>query len=225
MPSAVCGSNDFTFVERSPAFALDPARNWGVGFFSYSDDERATLAGGAYRTGTNNTGDDVGDGNDMAYTARATALERYRALPPQDLSDVEYWDLEQAKLRRGGKPPMFAGEIALVTGAASGIGKACVESLMARGASVVALDIDPGVATMKKRPDFLGLACDVTSEEQIANALEHAVEAFGGLDMLVAQAQAQFEWWTGHKPADRVIREAAVARLTGAVTEQAEDRK
>src|SRR5689334_8066884 len=57
---------------------------------------------------------------------RAEALGGFRALPAKDLFDVEYWDLEQAKLKKGGKPPAFAGEVALVTGAASGIGKAAV---------------------------------------------------------------------------------------------------
>jgi rhamnose utilization protein RhaD (predicted bifunctional aldolase and dehydrogenase) len=73
---------------------------------------------------------------------RAALLGGYRALPARDIFDVEYWDLEQAKLRKAGAPPPFAGEIALVTGAASGIGKACVEALHARGAAVVGLDID-----------------------------------------------------------------------------------
>ena len=55
---------------------------------------------------------------------RAALLGGYRALPARDIFDVEYWDLEQAKLRKAGALPPFAGEIALVTGAASGIGKA-----------------------------------------------------------------------------------------------------
>ena len=76
---------------------------------------------------------------------RATALGGYRALPEKDIFDVEYWDLEQAKLRKAGKPPAFTGEVALVTGAASGIGKACVEAFLARGAAVVALDVNPAV--------------------------------------------------------------------------------
>ncbi len=58
---------------------------------------------------------------------RAEMLGGYRALPVTDLFDMEYWELEQAKLKRQGAPKAFAGEIALVTGAASGIGKACVE--------------------------------------------------------------------------------------------------
>ena len=119
---------------------------------------------------------------------RATALGGYRALPPQDLFDVEYWDLEQAKLKKGGKPPPFAGEVALVTGGASGIGKACVEALLARGAAVVALDRNPAIATLHRRPDFLGLHTDITDEAAVAAALEATACAFGGLDMLVLNA-------------------------------------
>ena len=77
----------------------------------------------------------------------------------------------------------------IVTGAASGIGKACVESLLKRGAAVVCLDIDADVITSgKQRPDYLGLQCDVTSEDAISAALESAVRAFGGLDMLILNA-------------------------------------
>src|SRR5581483_6985516 len=74
---------------------------------------------------------------------RAEALGGFRALPAKDLFDVEYWDLEQAKLKKGGKPPAFAGEVALVTGAASGIGKAAVAAFLARGAAVVGFDLNP----------------------------------------------------------------------------------
>ncbi|NLF02254.1 MAG: SDR family NAD(P)-dependent oxidoreductase [Anaerolineales bacterium] len=86
------------------------------------------------------------------------------------------------------KSRMFAGEVALVTGAASGIGKACVESFLARGAAVVGLDINPHVADMLDRPDYLGIACDLTNEDALCQALETAVRAFGGLDMLVPNA-------------------------------------
>ena len=83
---------------------------------------------------------------------------------------------------------VFSGEVALVTGAASGIGHACVDALLARGASVVGLDLDSVIPTSRQRPDFLGITCDITSASQVAAALERAVDAYGGLDMLVLNA-------------------------------------
>ena len=124
----------------------------------------------------------------MRVMQRSQALGGYRALPARQLFEVEYWDLEQAKLKKGGTPPPHAGEIALVTGAASGIGKACAEALLARGAAVVGLDINPAVETLYQRKDFLGLRCDLTDEQAIKLALERAVIAYGGLDMLVLNA-------------------------------------
>lgn len=124
----------------------------------------------------------------MDVIERAERLGGWRALSPRDLFDMEYWDLEQAKLAKAGKPPVFAGEVALVTGAASGIGRACVESLLARGAAVVGLDVDPRVETLFARPDFLGLSCDVTVEEDVTEALGEGVAAFGGVDLLILNA-------------------------------------
>ena len=120
---------------------------------------------------------------------RAEALGGYRALSEDELFEFEYWDLEQAKLRRAGQPPMFAGEIACVTGAASGIGKACVEALLKRGAAVVGLDIvEQPQDSAGQRPDYLSLQCDVTSEEAVTAALEKAGRQFGGMDMLILNA-------------------------------------
>lgn len=125
----------------------------------------------------------------MDVIARAEALGGYCALSEKELFEFEYWDLEQAKLRRAGAPPGFGGEIACVTGAASGIGKACVEALLKRGAAVAGLDLDPQVATCAgQRPDYLGMQCDVTSREAVEEALERAVRTFGGLDMLILNA-------------------------------------
>ena len=141
---------------------------------------------------------------------RAEALGGFQALSSKDIFDVEYWDLEQAKLKKGGARAAFAGEIALVTGAASGIGKAAVAAFLARGAAVVALDVDENIETLHARADFLGLRCDITDETQVGDALERAVLAFGGLDMLVLNA--------GIFPASRRIAELPINEWRRAMT-------
>jgi rhamnose utilization protein RhaD (predicted bifunctional aldolase and dehydrogenase)/NAD(P)-dependent dehydrogenase (short-subunit alcohol dehydrogenase family) len=127
----------------------------------------------------------------MDIIERAERLGGWRALPERDLFDMEYWDLEQAKLKKSGNPPVFAGEVALVTGAASGIGRASVDALLARGAAVVGLDRDPAILALSGlsgRADFRGIVCDVTDETAVRRALAETVDAFGGLDMLVLNA-------------------------------------
>jgi rhamnose utilization protein RhaD (predicted bifunctional aldolase and dehydrogenase)/NAD(P)-dependent dehydrogenase (short-subunit alcohol dehydrogenase family) len=119
---------------------------------------------------------------------RAERLEAWQALPAEDVFDVEYWELEQAKLRRGGEPPPFTGEVALVTGAASGIGLACVDAFRRRGAAVVGVDVDPSVEEAATGAAFLGVICDLTSEDAVSEALDAGVRAFGGVDMLVLNA-------------------------------------
>jgi len=119
---------------------------------------------------------------------RSTALGGYRALTARDIFDVEYWDLEQAKIRKSGTPPLFSGEIAFVTGAASGIGRACVEAFLMRGAAVVAVDVNPEVVSAFSRGDYLGIACDITDEDAIESVLKRAVDTYGGIDMLVLNA-------------------------------------
>jgi rhamnose utilization protein RhaD (predicted bifunctional aldolase and dehydrogenase)/NAD(P)-dependent dehydrogenase (short-subunit alcohol dehydrogenase family) len=161
-----------TMLDPAPRMVLDP--NFGLAAAGRSAKDAAIVAE-LYQHG-------------MQVMQRSLALGGYHALPARELFDVEYWDLEQAKLRKGGTQPPYTGEIALVTGAASGIGKACVEALLARGAAVVALDINPAVETIYQRKDFLGLRCDLTDEHALKLALERAVLAFGGLDMLVLNA-------------------------------------
>lgn len=124
----------------------------------------------------------------IAIIERATLLSRYEPVGERDLFEVEYWDLEQAKLKKSASAPMFSGEIALVTGAASGIGKACVEALLVTGAAVTGLDVDPKIANLSCNPSYFGIAGDVTSEADLASALDATVKTFGGLDMLVLNA-------------------------------------
>jgi len=119
---------------------------------------------------------------------RAEALGGWQAVSERDIFDIEYWDLEQAKLRKAGATPPFAGEVALVTGAASGIGKACVEAFLKRGAAVVGLDRNPAIESMWTRPDFSGIACDLTDAKALDAALTETVKRYGGVDMLVLNA-------------------------------------
>ncbi len=119
---------------------------------------------------------------------RAEKLERWQPLPEKNLFDFEYWSLQQAKFKRHSSNPEFMGEVMLVTGAASGIGKACAEIFMAKGAAVVGLDLNPIVKTIFNQPEFLGIECDVTLEKSLQDALEQTIQRFGGLDMLVLNA-------------------------------------
>ena len=79
-------------------------------------------------------------------------------------------------------------KVALITGAGSGIGKATVASLLARGAAVVGLDVNESIATLHMRPDYLGIRCDVRDPGDVRSAIERTVLAFGGLDLLVLNA-------------------------------------
>jgi len=124
----------------------------------------------------------------MEIIQRAEKLGGWEALSSKDIFDMEYWDLEQAKLRKAGNPPIFSGEVALITGAASGIGKACVDAMLKRGAAVIALDISDSVVGLHQRADYLGIQCDISNEDTLRLALEQGVRAFGGLDMLVLNA-------------------------------------
>jgi rhamnose utilization protein RhaD (predicted bifunctional aldolase and dehydrogenase)/NAD(P)-dependent dehydrogenase (short-subunit alcohol dehydrogenase family) len=114
----------------------------------------------------------------------AERIGTYRALAAKDLFDMEYWELEQAKLRLACAPAEFSGEIALVTGAASGIGKACVRALRAKGASVIGLDL----TQTESKADYLGLQADVTDPAAVASAIGQGVERFGGIDMVIPSA-------------------------------------
>ena len=115
-------------------------------------------------------------------------LGGWAPLEAHHLFDVEYWDLEQAKLRRAAKPQPFTGQVAVVTGAASGIGKACAAALLARGAAVIGLDISPNVAETFASSSWRGIEVDVTDAEAQERSLEVAVDTFGGIDMAVLSA-------------------------------------
>lgn len=118
----------------------------------------------------------------------AEAMGGWKVLSAKDIFQMEYWELEQAKLAKADKPLSLQGKVALVTGAAGGIGQAAVDALVAQGAHVAALDIRPEITGQFASKNVLGVVCDVTKDEDIAAGIEAAVRRFGGLDILVSNA-------------------------------------
>lgn len=132
----------------------------------------------------------IKDINDHTFEAilKAEKLGGYKALSAKNIFEVEYWSLEQAKLKGGGKLPEFSGKVAVVTGAASGIGLAIAKMLNSRGAAIVALDINSEVEKIFAKSDTIGVKCDLTCSDDIQNAVERAVKSFGGIDIVVSNA-------------------------------------
>jgi rhamnose utilization protein RhaD (predicted bifunctional aldolase and dehydrogenase)/NAD(P)-dependent dehydrogenase (short-subunit alcohol dehydrogenase family) len=125
--------------------------------------------------------------------AKAEGLHGWVPLPEAEIFDVEYWSLEQAKLSKQVEKPL-SGQIAVVTGGASGLGLAVVEALRDEGAEVAILDIAAGgVAAAAKSVGGLGLVCDVTDAQAVDRSMAEVVKAFGGVDILISNAGAAFQ--------------------------------
>ena len=126
----------------------------------------------------------------------ASTVSDYFGLPEQEAFDIEYWQLEEAKLRRMPKPKSLAGKVAFVTGGAGGIGRATAERLMAEGACVVLADIDEAALesaleefrTSRGQDPVRGVRLDVTDEAAVARAFTEAAAEYGGIDILVSNA-------------------------------------
>jgi len=182
-----------TMLDPAPRVIIDP--DFGVVTAGHSAQD-ALIAGDIYR-------------HTLRMILRAEALGGWQALSEPELFEMEYWELEQAKLKKRGAVQPFQGEVALVTGAASGIGQACAEVFLKRGAAVVGLDVSERVEEVGSAPSYLGLICDLTDEHAVREAMQRAVCAFGGLDMLVLNA--------GIFPVSRRIAELSLDDWRGAM--------
>ena len=160
-----------------PAIVLIP----GVGMFSYGKDKQTARVAGEFYV------------NAINVMRGAEALSTYAPIDESEKFRIEYWALEEAKLARLPKPKPLAGRIALVTGAASGIGKAIATRLAGEGACVVIADLDLGkaqaaAAEIGGTDVAIGVVANVTDEDAVQAAIDAALLAFGGLDLVVNNA-------------------------------------
>jgi rhamnose utilization protein RhaD (predicted bifunctional aldolase and dehydrogenase)/NAD(P)-dependent dehydrogenase (short-subunit alcohol dehydrogenase family) len=142
--------------------------------------------------------------NTVRVVTDAEGIGRYEPLPESDLFALEYWSLEQAKLKGAVVKPL-TGQVAVVTGAGA-IGAATARALAADGAAVAVLDLH-GAAAMKtaKECKGLGLECDVTKPDQVAASFAKVCETYGGVDILVSNAGAAWQGRIG-EVSDELLR-------------------
>ncbi len=160
-----------------PAIVLVP----GVGMFSYGKDKQTARVAGEFYL------------NAINVMRGAESVSTYTPISDAEKFRIEYWALEEAKLQRMPKPKSHATRIALVTGAASGIGKAIATRLAADGACVVIADLDlekaqAAAAELGGTDVAIGLQVNVTDADAIEKMVQDAVLAFGGLDLVVNNA-------------------------------------
>lgn len=153
----------------------------GVGMFSYGKDKQTARVAGEFYV------------NAINVMRGAEGLSTYAPIDEAEKFRIEYWALEEAKLQRMPKPKPLATRIALVTGAAGGIGKATAKRLAAEGACVVVADLSlekaqAAAAEIGGTDVAIGVAADVSDEDAVQAMVDATVLAFGGLDLVVNNA-------------------------------------
>lgn len=156
----------------------------GVGMFTFAGDKATARISGEFYV------------NAINVMRGASTVSSYVGLPAQEAFDIEYWLLEDLKLQRMPKPKSLAGQIALVTGGAGGIGRATANRLLREGACVVLADIDETALASANEElakaygnDFVRpVLINVTSEEQVVSGFAETSVEFGGIDILVSNA-------------------------------------
>ena len=118
----------------------------------------------------------------------AEASGGWKPLNDKDVFDVEYWSLEQAKLKNSKVASVHQGKVAIVTGSAAGIGFACAKTLVDKGAVVIGLDLNPKIVDTMSAIGALGLVVNLTDEAAIVEAVNTVIRNYGGLDILVSNA-------------------------------------
>ena len=160
-----------------PAIVLVP----GVGMFSFGKDAQTARVAGEFFI------------NAINVMTGAEAISTYAPIEESEKFRIEYWQLEEEKLRRMPKGKPLASRVAFVTGAGSGIGASTARRLAAEGAHVVVadLDVESAVAMARElgsRDVARGVAIDVSSKDAVQRAVDEAVLAFGGVDIVVNNA-------------------------------------
>lgn len=124
---------------------------------------------------------------------KAEGIEAFEALSEEDLFNIEYWSLEQVKLAKAVEKPLTR-QVAIVTGAAGGLGLAIAEALKADGAEVAMFDIaEEALQREAQRVGALPVVCNVTDPQSVNAAVEKVAEHFGGVDILISNAGAAFQ--------------------------------